>query len=127
MLGPDFAALQAVGHLLERPLPAAREEAVGFSALARNEQFAATLAQAGFDVKEFFPFRDHHVFRPDDLEKIRAAAGGRRVVTTEKDMARIGAPAPFDLAALRVGVEFLSGWEALSGMILEKTALAAGP
>lgn len=108
----------------EFPLPRAGEEVVAFSGLARNAQFAATLRKSGYAVRKFFPYGDHYRYRPADLEEIAAEAGGAPVLTTEKDMARLSGKLPFDLKALRIGVEFISGWEDLSRLILEKLGAA---
>lgn len=108
----------------EHPLPGSVEEVVAFSGLARNEQFAATLRASGYAVRRFFPFGDHHRYSPGDLEKIAAAAGGSSVLTTEKDLVRFTGDPSFDVKALRIGVEFLSGWEALSRLILDRLGTA---
>ena len=104
----------------ETPLPAGERDIVAFSGIAQNDQFEHALRASGFLVQRFFGFRDHHPYRPADLERIRAAAAGLPVVTTEKDMVRLPSQVPFPVAALRVGVEFLSGWEDLSRLILER-------
>ncbi|MBI5419408.1 MAG: tetraacyldisaccharide 4'-kinase [Deltaproteobacteria bacterium] len=104
----------------ESPLPSPGEEVAAFSGLARNEQFAATLREAGFVVRRFLAFRDHHPYGPGDIEKIASAAEGMPVVTTEKDLVRLTGALPFRVLALRVEVEFLSGWEGLSRLILER-------
>jgi tetraacyldisaccharide 4'-kinase len=106
------------------PLPAdrggGRVPAAAFCGLARNGQFRETLAEAGFDVETFVPFGDHHRYSAQDVARIAKAAGGLTVVTTEKDLARFPEGAPFPVKALRVGVEFLGGWEALSRLILSR-------
>ena len=108
----------------ESPVPRAGEEVVAFSGLARNGQFAETLRMSGYAVRKFFPYGDHYRYRQADLEKIAVAAGGMQVLTTEKDMARLPGKLPFELKALRIGVEFISGWEGLSTLILEKLGTA---
>ncbi len=105
---------------VETPLPSGNREVVAFSGIAQNERFEHTLRESGFLVRRFFGFRDHHPYRTSDLERIRAAAGGLPVVTTEKDMVRLPLELAFPVEALRVGVEFLSGWDALSRFVLER-------
>jgi hypothetical protein len=34
---------------------------------------------------------------------------------------------PFDVKAVRVGVEFLAGWDSLSRFLLERMRFAGGP
>ena len=111
----------------ESPISLAGEEVVAFSGLARNGQFADTLRQCGCTVRKFFPFRDHHRYSPEDLGKIAVAARVSLVLTTEKDMVRLPAGLPFEVKALRVGVEFLSGWDELSRLILERLGKSARP
>ena len=104
----------------ESPLPLVEREIAAFSGIARNEQFEDALRASGFVVRSFHGFRDHHPYRTADLETIRAAAAGLPVVTTEKDMIRLPAEVPFPVSALRVEVNFLSGWEELSLLLLER-------
>ncbi|MBI5341956.1 MAG: tetraacyldisaccharide 4'-kinase [Deltaproteobacteria bacterium] len=111
-------------HGVESPLSGGGEEVVAFSGLARNGQFLETLRASGYAVRKFFPFGDHHRYRPAELKEIASAAGGAPVLTTEKDLVRISGPLPFNLKALRIGVEFLSGWEDLSRLILETLGTA---
>ena len=49
-------------------------------------------------------FRDHHRYRPGEIDTLRerARAGGAELVTTEKDLARLGIAN--GLAALRIEV-----------------------
>lgn len=111
----------------ESPLPPAETEVAAFSGIAQNEQFANALRSCGFLVRRFLGFRDHHPYRPADLESIRAAAGGLPVITTEKDMVRLPAEVPFPVAALCVEVSFLSGWEELSRFLLERIGRRGKP
>ncbi|MGB3095573.1 MAG: tetraacyldisaccharide 4'-kinase [Candidatus Deferrimicrobiaceae bacterium] len=110
----------------ETPLPPGGKEVVAFSGIAQNDQFENALRASGFVVRRFLGFRDHHPYRSDDLERIRALADGLPVVTTEKDMVRLPDDVPFPLAALRVKVEFLSGWENLSRLVLERIGRREG-
>jgi len=104
----------------ESRLPREEKEIAAFSGIAHNDQFREILRASGFVVRAFVGFRDHHRYRLADLEKIRNAAAGLPVVTTEKDMVRLPVEVPFPVNALRVGVEFLSGWEELSRLVLER-------
>ncbi|MDA8121138.1 MAG: tetraacyldisaccharide 4'-kinase [Deltaproteobacteria bacterium] len=104
----------------ETPLPADVEEVAAFSGLARNDPFSDTLREAGYVVRKFVGFGDHHAYRPGDVRRILAEAGGMPVMTTEKDLVRLPADLEFEVRALRVGVEFLSGWDAVSGLVMER-------
>lgn len=96
------------------------EEVFAFSGLARNAQFRDTLAAAGFRVKRFLSFPDHHAYGRGDLERIAREAGGMSAITTEKDLVRLPDDVPFAVGALRVEVEYLDGWEEISRMILRR-------
>jgi tetraacyldisaccharide 4'-kinase len=104
----------------ESPLPTEMQQIVAFSGIAQNDRFMEALRASGFLVQRFLGFRDHHLYRAIDLERVRDAAAGLPVVTTEKDMVRLPAEVPFLVAALRVEVEFLSGWEDLSRLLLTR-------
>lgn len=100
------------------PLPDPGMEVSAFAGLAHNRQFLDTLEVAGFRVRSFRGFGDHHWYTASDLERVREEAGGLPVVTTEKDLFRLPGVVPFPVRALRIGVEFLSGWEDLSRLLL---------
>jgi tetraacyldisaccharide 4'-kinase len=104
----------------EAPLPPPGRRVAAFCGLARNEQFFATLREAGFVLGKTLAYRDHHRYRRSDLEEIASAAAGGMALTTEKDLARLPGDLPFDVRALRVGVEFLEGWDGLSRFLLAK-------
>lgn len=97
---------------------AAGDAVFAFSGLARNGQFRDTLAAAGFRVEGFLPFPDHHAYVRGDLDRIAREAGGLPAITTEKDLVRLPDDVPFSVGALRVEVEYLSGWGEISRMIL---------
>lgn len=104
----------------EFPLPPPGEEVAAFCGLARNDAFSATLLEAGFVVRKLIGFGDHHAYRDGDLRRIAAEAGGAPVVTTEKDLVKLPPDPGFVVKALRVKAEFLAGWEALSGLVLDR-------
>ena len=112
---------------METPLPGAGEEVAAFCGLARNMSFSETLREAGYVVRKFIEFGDHHAYRERDVERILASAEGMPVLTTEKDLVRLPPSPRFEARALRVGVEFLEGWEAVSGLILERLARTGRP
>jgi len=60
-----------------------------FAGLANNEQFFASLRDAGLDLIGTKGFPDHHRYTPADLEGLRRDAGGATLVTTEKDAVKI--------------------------------------
>jgi tetraacyldisaccharide 4'-kinase len=95
-------------------------EIFAFSGLARNGQFRETLEGAGYRLRGFLPFPDHHAYDLSDMARVARESAGLPVVTTEKDLVRIPSGTPFPVFALRVEVEYLSGWEELSRCILRR-------
>ncbi len=88
-----------------------------FSALARNDQFARTLADAGYDIQVFTGFRDHHRFTESELRSLFESSKGLPLLTTEKDLVRLPANLHFPVEALAIEVEWIEGWEKLSSLI----------
>jgi tetraacyldisaccharide 4'-kinase len=66
---------------------------VAFAGLARPEKVHETLRGAGVELVDLVPFPDHHVWRESDLQEMDrlARAHGARLLTTEKDAARLPA------------------------------------
>ncbi|MEM6535257.1 MAG: tetraacyldisaccharide 4'-kinase [Pseudomonadota bacterium] len=75
---------------------------VAFAGIGRPEKLFDSLTALGADLKDAVPFDDHHVYTAADLSYLRRLAGdhGARLVTTEKDFARLG-------QAQREGIVFL--------------------
>ena len=79
-----------------------------FSGLANNDNFRYTLGRFQCWVVGHAGFADHHPYTADELNKIQdsaLAAGAQVVITTDKDMARIGDSAPWRLPVVVVGVD----------------------
>ncbi len=75
---------------------AATEKALGLCGIARPDSFRKTLAGCGITPIDFLAMPDHHVYKEADLAYIRARikkSGAGSVVTTEKDMVKLGAAA----------------------------------
>ncbi|MEP9352360.1 tetraacyldisaccharide 4'-kinase [Xanthobacter sp. KR7-65] len=83
----------AVASLRDGPL-------VAFAGIGRPEKFFATLEAEGLALGTRHAFPDHHPYRVEEIAHLAAEAerGGARLVTTQKDMARLSGPA---FAALR--------------------------
>ena len=73
-----------------------------FAGLADNEQFFASLREAGLNVVGGKGFADHHRYTAADVAQIRKDADGVTLVTTEKDAVKIDQR---DIVA--VGAEFV--------------------
>ncbi len=73
--------------------PVACERALALCGIARPESFKKTLAGWSIDVCDFLTMPDHHNYREADIARIRRRIkkqGARLVVTTEKDMVKLG-------------------------------------
>jgi tetraacyldisaccharide 4'-kinase len=70
------------------PVPS---RAVAFCGIGSPGSFRSVLERCGVEIVEFHPFRDHHPYRPEEIERLRrsADAQGAALVTTEKDLARL--------------------------------------
>jgi tetraacyldisaccharide 4'-kinase len=97
---------------------------MAFAGIARPGRFFDTLGRLGAVVagREVFP--DHHRYDAADTRRLndRARASGAELfVTTEKDLARIGADAPFahEVVAVTMGISAV-GDDRLFQMIGEK-------
>jgi tetraacyldisaccharide 4'-kinase len=67
--------------------------AVAFAGIGKPEYFRETLEEAGFTVLDMRVYPDHWNYTPEDCDTLRQAlknTGARRLVTTEKDAARLG-------------------------------------
>jgi tetraacyldisaccharide 4'-kinase len=84
----------------------APERAVAFCGIARPDSFRAELAAEPIEIVSFRAFADHHRFTPRELAELRAAArrSGARLVTTQKDLARLGSDARTD-APIALAIE----------------------
>jgi tetraacyldisaccharide 4'-kinase len=83
-----------------------------FAGLADNEQFFASLRDAGLQLTGTKGFPDHHRYTAADLAGLRRDANGATLVTTEKDAVKLDAE---DVAA--IGAEFVMPDEVLQKML----------
>ena len=78
----------------------------GFCAIAKPEKFRASLEAQAFEIDGFSIFPDHHYFTEAEAAKLLAHEA--KLITTEKDMARLqGAPADSARAKLAACSEVL--------------------
>jgi tetraacyldisaccharide 4'-kinase len=83
-----------------------------FSGIARNDDFRHTVKNLGFKVTGFLEFSDHHPYTEKDLATILGCAentGADRLITTEKDHARIVFKDPLPMELIVVGVKVSFG------------------
>ena len=81
---------------------------IAFAGLARPEKFFAALRSAGAELEDAIPFADHHAYAPSDLELLSRIASerGARLITTEKDAARLAPDWRARVAVLPVTARF---------------------
>ncbi|MFN3889182.1 MAG: tetraacyldisaccharide 4'-kinase [Beijerinckiaceae bacterium] len=77
-----------------------------FAGIGRPEKFFATLREIGAEIAGARAFPDHHVFTMEEISRLRgdAARLDAQLITTEKDIARLGAAQ--DIATLPVSLAF---------------------
>lgn len=96
---------------------------VAFAGIGRPQKFFDALARNGAALAEAAPYPDHHVYTQRDLERLRglAAAHGARLVTTEKDHARLPAEFRAEATPWRVSAQFAdpAGLEALLAPLMD--------
>lgn len=101
---------------------------LAFSGIAANEAFEKTVFAQEWDVAGTLFFQDHHEYRNRDLEAILDTARQARcdlVVTTEKDLVRIGDRVcswPIDVVALRIKISFGPEEEAFQTALQQKVS-----
>ena len=91
-----IAQLGRVPVLIARLSPAAAPPAgpqVGFAGVGKPWKVERALQAAGCDLRDFWPFPDHHAYSETELKRLeaRAAQFDAGLVTTEKDWARLPA------------------------------------
>ena len=106
-------------------IPAIDGPAVAFCGIARPTQFFAGLETAGQHLAARIAFPDHHRFTPADLDRLVTTAGqtgATAIITTEKDLIRLGNsaaafPAPNSLKTARLRVEIEHEDEAIDWLV----------
>jgi tetraacyldisaccharide 4'-kinase len=102
---------------------------VAFCGIGNPESFRKTLEQAGARILAFRTFPDHHAYNASDVEDLRSWASKQAkdclVVTTQKDLVKLRLPnlGGQALWALRVGLHFEAGQQALDQKLLEAAGL----
>lgn len=81
---------------------------LAFAGIGYPKKFHQTLVAAGYEIKDFAPFPDHHPYTEEDLRKLQIRARGERacLITTEKDAVRIPAICRQDVLVLPMRLAF---------------------
>ena len=110
----DIPILPARLKADQKSVSALRDQRVmAFAGIGDPSRFFSTLRVNGANVVEERRFADHHAFSPAEIERLRANAVAKslKLITTEKDMARIRSDARLaqyanDIGTLPVTMEF---------------------
>jgi tetraacyldisaccharide 4'-kinase len=90
----------------------AGRKVVAFSALGNPSGFERSVSAAGATISGTVRFPDHHVYKDEDMEKVRLALdehGAEMAVTTEKDAIRLPASdTGFPVSVLAIEIEVTS-------------------
>ena len=97
MAAPDpdltalFAGLPVLTARLEPAAPPPPGPLLGFAGVGKPWKVERALKAAGAELVDFAPYPDHHAYGENDLKFLatRAQVFGARLVTTEKDWARL--------------------------------------
>ncbi len=106
-------------------LPPVNGPVAAFCGIARPAQFFAGLEEAGIEIASRFAFPDHFPYTRaalDELCSSAQAAGARTLITTEKDLVRLGAltallPKSMPLLAARLRIKIENQVEAIDWLI----------
>lgn len=89
-------------------LPEVRKISVyGFCGIAQPESFHNTLQQAGLKLAGFQAFADHHAYSSYDIDELcrrGKSTGAQALVTTEKDLVKLGGRFPQSVPLLALSV-----------------------
>jgi tetraacyldisaccharide 4'-kinase len=99
---PQFTFIRRLGG----PVP--DRPAFAFAGIAKPERFFSDLDKAGWALTGRRSFKDHHRYSKQEIEEVRRAAQSSRadvILTTEKDMVRIGAEPGIFAVPLEVTIE----------------------
>jgi tetraacyldisaccharide 4'-kinase len=105
------------------------KRAIAFAGIGQPDAFRDTLLGLGLELLLFKGFRDHHGFRPHEVQALireRDRLGADCLLTTEKDWVRMENLGLYDpqLAYLRINFSLLSGVDTFFGMIRERIGQA---
>lgn len=90
----------------------AGQDVVAFAGIGRPEKFFGTLEEIGARIAARRSFADHHVYAAREIESLHALAqrGNARLVTTEKDFARLPDVLRNEIAPVSVHMTFGAGF-----------------
>ena len=116
-------------------IPTVKGPIAAFCGIARPEQFFAGLEAAGLKLAFRQVFPDHHRYTALDLDRLVAAAldaSATALITTEKDLVRLGAlsstfPESMPLSVVRLRIEIENQAAAIDWLVDRLTPASAQP
>ena len=116
-------------------VPAIQGSVAAFCGIARPEQFFAGLEATGLHLAARFAFPDHHSYAARDLDRLVSSAratAATALITTEKDLVRLGRlsaafPESVPLVTARLRVEMESEGEAIEWLVDRLKPVPAHP
>jgi tetraacyldisaccharide 4'-kinase len=125
----ELVAYRDVNNPCESPAPRQplehlrRQRVLAFCGLGNPAGFRHTLTTCGYEIVGFQEFPDHYHYGQADLDGLDAEAQRRNVaaiVCTQKDLVKIrrGRLGDRPLWAVQVGIEFISGRQALQDRLM---------
>jgi tetraacyldisaccharide 4'-kinase len=84
----------------------AGQSVFAFAGIGRPEKFITSLEEAGAHVIGSCFFADHHPYSDDEILELKAVAGDRLLVTTEKDFVRLSTANREGIKVLKVAALF---------------------
>jgi tetraacyldisaccharide 4'-kinase len=123
-LNPTALVRVVGGAWVEEPLAALDgRRVVAVAGIARPERLSRALARAGAIVVDALAFPDHHAYDAADVARVAAAARDATVVTTEKDLTKLGDAAGLaGLRALRMELDVADGDPLVDLLVARPTA-----
>ncbi len=74
-----------------------------FVGIANPMHFRSMLASNGANIEQFKAFKDHHIYKQEDIDSIMKEASGLDIITTEKDLMKLkDLELPENLYTLRI-------------------------
>lgn len=81
---------------------------LAFCGIGRPQKFEDTLRQLNIELLDLIPFPDHHQFSENEIAnlKLQAQQMGAKLITTEKDLARLNAKQKENIEIVKIKIEF---------------------
>jgi tetraacyldisaccharide 4'-kinase len=81
---------------------------IAFTGIGNPEKFFSSLKENNINIKDQIVFADHYLYNDDDIKKLRhiAKENDAKLITTEKDLARLGGDNQNNIATLPISIKW---------------------